>query len=56
MESDSDTQSSPPIQTTTGNNDKPYVIFKDKQTRKTVSGEAMASKDRVTFDIPWPHE
>ena len=29
-ESDSDTQSSPPIQTTTGNNDKPYVIIKDK--------------------------
>ena len=55
-ESDSDTQSNPPTQTTTGNNDKPYVTFKDKQKRKAVYGEARASKDRVTFDVPWPHE
>jgi hypothetical protein len=41
-EFDSDTQSNPPTQTTTGNNDKPYVIFKDQQKRITVSGEAMA--------------
>jgi hypothetical protein len=44
-ECDSDTQSSPPIQTTIGNNDKPYVTFKDKQKRKAVSGEAKASKE-----------
>ena len=56
MESDSDTQFNPPIQTTTGNNDKPYVTFKDKQKRKAVSGESRASKDHVTFDVPWPHE
>ena len=34
----------------------PYALFKDKQKRKAVSGEARAAKDRVKFDVPWPHE
>ena len=37
-------------------NDLPYVIFKDKQKRTAVSGEARAAKDRVKYDVPWPHE
>ena len=31
-------------------------LLKTSKTRKTVSGEAKGSKDRVTFDIPWLHE
>ena len=37
-------------------NDLPYILFKDKQKRKAVSGEARAAKDRVKYDVPWPHE
>ncbi|CAG2235102.1 unnamed protein product [Mytilus edulis] len=37
-------------------NDLPYVIFKDRQKRTAVSGEARAAKDRVKYDVPWPHE
>ncbi|CAG2252378.1 unnamed protein product [Mytilus edulis] len=36
--------------------DFPYLLFKDKQKRKAVSGEARAAKDRVKYDVPWPHE
>lgn len=55
-ESDSDTHPIPDQKQANQGNDKPYVTFKDKQKRKAVSGEARASKDRVTFDVPWPHE
>ncbi|KAK6185745.1 hypothetical protein SNE40_007909 [Patella caerulea] len=34
----------------------PYTIFKERQTKKAVSGEARSAQDRVKFDVPWPHE
>lgn len=37
-------------------NDFPYSLFKDKHRKKAVSGEARAAKDRVKYDVPWPHE
>ncbi|CAC5407012.1 unnamed protein product [Mytilus coruscus] len=37
-------------------NDLPYLMFKDKQKRTAVSGEERAAKDRVKYDVPWPHE
>ncbi|VDI77636.1 Hypothetical predicted protein [Mytilus galloprovincialis] len=36
--------------------DFPYLLFKDKQKRKAVSGEARVAKDRVKYDVQWPHE
>lgn len=33
-----------------------YALFKAKQKRKTVSGEARAAKDRVKLYVPWSHE
>lgn len=29
----------------------PYILFKDKQKRRAVSGEARAAKDRVKYDL-----
>ncbi|VDI77465.1 Hypothetical predicted protein [Mytilus galloprovincialis] len=37
-------------------NDLPYIMFKDRQKRTAVSGEARAVKDRVKYDVPWTHE
>jgi len=51
----SDTESEPNKADMKGKN-VPYALFKDKQKRKAVSGEARAAKDRVKFDVPWPHE
>ena len=57
--SSSDSSSSDPKSqndTKSKGKDIPYVVFKHKQKRKAVSGEARAAKDRVKFDVPWPHE
>ncbi|KAK6173773.1 hypothetical protein SNE40_017173 [Patella caerulea] len=41
-----------------GNLQSSYTLFynPDIQNKKAVSGEARAAKDRVKFDVPWPHE
>jgi len=33
-----------------------YEPFSNKKSKKVISDEARASKDRVKLDVPWPHE